>query len=91
MTNILDIKMRENDAGAETVRGYLKELLRTLFEEGESFSGKRPFGNSSWEYELYYALADAKAITAEFDEEGEFIDFDEDGARKLIFEAIESL
>jgi hypothetical protein len=91
MTNILDIKMRENDAAAETVRDYLKALLRGVWEDLECFSGKRPFGNSSWEYELYYALADAEVITAELNEEGEFIDFDEDGARKLIFEAIESL
>lgn len=46
---ILDLPMdkEENDAQASSVRGYLKTLLKTLWEEGEGFSGKRPLGNSS--------------------------------------------
>lgn len=51
MINILDILMGENDAGALTVRDYLKALLRRLWLEQEGFSGKRPFGNSGWEDE----------------------------------------
>ena len=51
---ILDLPMDpdSNDAGASSIRGYLKTLLTTLMAEGEGFSGKRPFGNSGWEYEL---------------------------------------
>lgn len=52
----LSLKMPSNDADAETVRDYLKALLTHLWEEGEGFSGKRPFGNSGWEYDLYGAL-----------------------------------
>lgn len=48
----LDIEMGPNDADASTVRDYLKELLLTVLIEEESFSGKRPFGNSGWQYEL---------------------------------------
>jgi len=48
----LDIEMGPNDADAATVRDYLKELLLTVLIEEESFSGKRPFGNSGWQYEL---------------------------------------
>lgn len=53
---ILDLPMQENDASADTIGNYLKELLSSLWEEGEGFSGKRPFGNSNWEVELYHTL-----------------------------------
>ena len=43
---ILDLAMRENDADAKTIRGYLGKILEKVWAEGESFSGKRPFGNS---------------------------------------------
>lgn len=53
----------DSDAGDDlTVRGYLRELLATLWSEGESFSGKRPFGNSGWEYDLYKPLGKAGMI-----------------------------
>lgn len=53
---ILNCPMGPNDAGADTVKDYLKALLGSLWDEGEGFSGKRPFGNSGWEYELIEAL-----------------------------------
>lgn len=60
---ILAIKMRPNDAEADTVREYLCRLAEgvALFEEG--FSGKRPFGNSGWQKsELHAALVYGGAI-----------------------------
>lgn len=66
--NILDTPMAPNDAGAATVRGYLLALARQVWEDGEGFSGKRPFGNSSWEYEVYDALAAAGRISGTKDE-----------------------
>lgn len=89
--NVLDIEMQENDSGANTIRGYLKALLWTLFNEGEGFSGKRPFGNSSWEYDLYIALVAAKAVDGTLTEDGYIDTVDYKEANKLIFEAIESL
>ncbi len=56
---ILDLELGENDADAQTVREYLRALLCTVWEEGEGFSGKRPFGNSGWEYDLIGPLVDA--------------------------------
>ncbi|MBS3648836.1 hypothetical protein KEU06_09480 [Pseudaminobacter sp. 19-2017] len=53
---VLNLKMPGNDADAETIRDYLKALLKALWAEGEGFSGKRPFGNSGWEYDLYQVL-----------------------------------
>lgn len=42
--------------GETTIREYLMRLLLTLWQEGESFSGKRPFGNSGWEWDVIDAL-----------------------------------
>lgn len=83
---ILDLPMSENDAGAKTVRGYLKRLLMELWEQGEGFSGKRPFGNSDWEYDIYHALATAGKAPGTVDEDG----FPEDTteAHKLVRHAI---
>lgn len=45
-----------------TVRKYLRELLRTLWEQKDSFHGKRPFGYSGWEFDLMKPLAKAGFI-----------------------------
>lgn len=54
---ILNLKI-ENHLFNEnyTIRDYLCELLSNVWEEKETFSGKRPFGNSDWEYDLYKPL-----------------------------------
>lgn len=88
---VLNAKMGANNAGAETVKDYLKCLLKTLWGEGEGFSGKRPFGNSGWEYELYSALVVNGLCAGEVDEDGCFEWADKDVANKLIFSAIEAL
>jgi hypothetical protein len=94
MTNILDLAMEENDADAATIRDYLKELLVMVWEKDESFSGKRPFGNSGWKYDIYRTLATHKLIEAEIDEDGDVIDIQRSEytkADQLILEAIASL
>jgi len=91
MTNILDLEMVENEIEAKTVRDYLKQLLSAVWEEEESFSGKRPFGNSGWKYEIYHTLAHQKVIAADIDEEGYIGDIkrdQKDKADQLIADAI---
>jgi hypothetical protein len=88
---ILNTPMVENDAEAATIRGYLKALLSTLWEEGEGFSGKRPFGNSDWEFELYRALVQAGHINGTIDEYGDLDEVDKAAGNKVIFLAIEAL
>lgn len=68
----LDVRF-DSDAGAQlTVREYFKELLTELWTEKEGFSGKRPFGNSCWEYEVHTALAKEGFVDlGEWDEETE--------------------
>lgn len=47
----------DSDAGDNiTVRDYLFKILMMVWDEGEGFDGKRPFGNSGWDYELYRVL-----------------------------------
>ena len=56
--NILDIEMQPNDAGAKTIGEYLIALARNVWIEGEGFSGKRPFGNSGWQWEVFDRIYD---------------------------------
>lgn len=61
-----------SDAGDDlTVREYLRTLLMTLWEEGEGFSGKRPFGNSGWEYNIYNPLVKAGLLPGTIDDDGD--------------------
>ena len=83
------LPMRPNDSGALTVGGYLQALLTELWREGEGFSGKRPFGNSGWEYELYQAVIAGGAATGELDEDGG-VD-DEGNAAQVVAGAIGAL
>lgn len=63
---------RCNEAGAETVGGYLAALGAALITEAEGFSGKKPFGNSGWEWDIPIALVLAGVIPGE-------VTFDDDG------------
>jgi hypothetical protein len=84
----------DNDSGADTIRGYLAALLRELWTDGEGFSGKRPFGNSGWEWDLYAALVRAGFVAGTFDEDGYLEDLpraSQDDARALIAAAIARL
>lgn len=89
--HVLSAPMPENDAKADTIRDYLVALLERLWSEGEGFSGKRPFGNSSWEYDLYRALVTANLISGSIDEYGDLGDFSKQDADQLIFSAIKAL
>lgn len=48
-----------------TIRKYFHELLTALWQEGEGFSGKRPFGNSGWQTDLEIPLIKAGFIAGE--------------------------
>lgn len=81
---ILNLPMQENDAEAETIRDYLCHLLLTVWEEQESFSGKRPFGNSGWDYDLMETLVRHAVINGVIHEEGWLDDFDKDEGHVVI-------
>ena len=86
---ILACPMDQNDAYADTVGEYLSQLLKEVWTQEQCFSGKRPFGNSSWQWEVYKALGEAGIIQVSYDEwETPSLD-DRDEVDKLIRQAIE--
>lgn len=90
-TDVLRVPMGDNDASAETIREYLVALLEELWDAGEGFSGKRPFGNSSWQHELYQALVAVGFIEGKIDEDGYIEECDDEAGDLLIKKAIEAL
>lgn len=88
---LLALPLGDNDAKAATVRDYLIELLRVVWREEEGFSGKRPFGNSGWAYEVYGPMVKAGFITGTLDEDGNVEDCDVRAADKLMDAAILAL
>jgi hypothetical protein len=59
---LLNLKIKPIDFEEITVGDFLLELLKTLWEEGESFSTKRPFGYSFWQWDLARAMGKAGAF-----------------------------
>ena len=73
-----------------TIRKYLTELLVTLWSEGEGFSGKRPFGNSGWQWDVYVPLVRAGLISGEIDKQyDEVVDVDEATGADFVVKLIE--
>lgn len=71
----MKIKFYCDDLGVTlTIKQYLKELLIALWDEKESFSGKRPFGNSGWELDLYKVLVEEKIIKGRINEEDSYLE-----------------
>ena len=91
MTTIeaLELTLNEEEFGpGYTIRDYFKDLLLTLWEKGEGFSGKRPFGNSGWKNDLYTPLINAGLVDGYFDEYGFIEDFDSEQANELVNDLI---
>lgn len=61
---VLDCPMdpEANDAGASSVREYLAKIIQEVWMWEDSFSGKRPFGNSGWKWDVYQALIDNDVV-----------------------------
>ncbi len=87
---VLAVEMSDNDAGAATIGDYLVALLGEVWASGEGFSGKRPFGNSGWEHDLYLPLVRAGLVRGEI-VDGYLEDYDRLAARALITRAIRAL
>jgi len=73
-SEVLELPLRRtcdlhNVTGAETIGAALAAILAALWQDhAGNVSGKRPFGNSSWRYDLYEALGDAGLIKVTYDE-----------------------
>ena len=89
---VLDLPMPAgNDAKAVTIRDYLIKILTLVWQDQECFDGKRPFGNSGWDYDLYGPLIEAGLITGRLDEDGFIEDVDTEAGDKLVLTAIAEL
>jgi hypothetical protein len=76
----------DSDAGDNiTIRDYFFELLKTLWEKEDYFSG---FGNSDWQYEIYEALIKHGFVDGELDEDGYVKKFNRFEVDKFIEEMI---
>lgn len=80
----------DSDAGKNgSVRDYLHALLQVLWDEREGFSGKRPFGNSGWENELFSPLVREGFIAGDV-EEGYGYPHDTRAARAFVRDLIKA-
>lgn len=86
--DILDYQYSFEDAGVTCLRDYFYEILTTLWIRGEGFSSKRAFGDSDWQWQAYYCLAEAGAIKADFDSDWEEWEFSEEEAEKKVLDLI---
>ena len=84
----LDLYVRSEDC---TLREYLKLQLTTLWRESEGFSGKRPLGDSGWEWEIAQLLVEAGYVEGKletYDDDGEdyteLVEFPKTFTRKMI-------
>jgi hypothetical protein len=92
VSGLLDFRFKCDDLDGEvTIREYLYQLLNTLWEEGDGFSGKRPFGNSGWEFDLFAALIKAGAIDGSLDEEGYVNNCDRKKGEQVVSDLIKEL
>ncbi len=73
-----------------TLRGFFCALAMEVWRQGEGFSGKRPFGNSGWQYDVYAALIKAGHIKGTLDEEGYVDEVNEQEVDKLILELVDN-
>lgn len=89
---MLDLEIYSDDLNQTlTLREYFKKLLIALWEEEESFNGKRPFGNSGWQYDVYTALIKHGLIPGKIDFFGYISEIDEVEAQQFIIKLIKEL
>jgi hypothetical protein len=81
----------KGDLGEQSLVDYLKSLLTTLWEEQDGFSGKRPFGNSGWQYDVWIAFIKAGLITGELDADGCVKDCDDKEGDALVLAVIKRM
>lgn len=73
-----------------SVRNFFKQLMLTLFAEGEGFSGKRPFGNSGWTHDLEKAAVVNGFVQGVIDSEGYVENIHSEAFDDLVFETIKN-
>lgn len=90
--DVLDLVIPAGDHGEDpvTFREYLKLLLFGLWVD-PNFSGKRPFGNSGWQFDVYEAMVKAGMVRGTLGGDGSLEDVDRGTAEMLVHRAISAL
>lgn len=89
---LFNVKFYSNDLYEETTIGkYITALFVSFWKDPESFSGKRPMGNSGWQYDVYTKLIKAGLVKGKLDDDGYIEEVDIAQADKLICEAFTKL
>lgn len=88
---ILKVPMGEHADAGPTVGDHLRTTLKALIREGEGFSGKRPLGNSDWDYQLARALIQHKVILGTLDEFGDLEEFEWADFNKAMDKAVDAM
>ena len=94
MRAVLDCPMDDRDSGATSIRDYFAHLAALCWDEGECFDGKRPFGNSGWDRDVYVALHAAGLMDLALNENGRIDSISPQEERRvgaLVFAAIRSM
>lgn len=86
---VLDLKMESGEyAPGVTLRDFFYNLITALWDQAECFSGKRPFGNSGWKYDVYAVLIKNGAIPGSLDADGFVEQVDTDTADLFVTQVI---
>jgi hypothetical protein len=89
LNEILALPVMRRDLDEEiSIRQYLYDLMSTLWTETDGFDGKRPFGNSGWDYEVYASLIKHGLIPGSLDEDGYIEKMDEVEANNFVINNI---
>lgn len=93
INKFLDSKYSGYDGDYPTWRHYIATLLTTLYVENESFSGKRPLGNSGWEGDIAIGMMalDPKVVTLYPDDDTLIKDMDDVLANKLFTQVVKHI
>lgn len=74
-----------------SLKEYLKLTLVTFLKEGEGFSGKRPFGNSDWDWQIYKGLIALDSSLGKLDEDGYINTVDQRACDMIIMKCVEEV
>lgn len=89
--DVLKFVYSQWDLGECSIRQYLVELARQCWVLEDGFSGKRPFGNSGWKYDVYSALAEGGFVTGTKDGAGDWTGIDRKKAESIILECFKRI
>ena len=87
--DLLDMPIESGDFDKPlSLREFLKTLLATVWAEEESFSGKRPFGNSRWQHCVQIALVKNGFVDGKLDYNGGLEEINQAQAEAVMYHII---